>query len=123
MKRPRELVMRSAYVHPEFGYFCPSKGLRRIVRVAFAFAVIGALAGAGGVGALIADHESNLEGGVAASAEARGTDAQQDAGQPAVKAEASPIVTTEHRPFRPSSKAHSVRSDATRSSSAKSDEA
>src|SRR5215470_13425632 len=56
----RELIMRSPHLHPEFGYLCPTPGLRRMVRMALAFTVIGAVAGAGGMAALIADHETGL---------------------------------------------------------------
>jgi hypothetical protein len=108
--------MSSAYVHPEFGYFCPSPGLRRAVRIALAFSVIGALAGAGGVAALIADHDPNLDG-VALTVRA---DAEPDAAQssvvkasvvkaPVVKADASPIVGAGPDTFKPAAKSDSVK--------------
>jgi hypothetical protein len=63
-----------------------------MVKVALAFTVIGALAGAGGMAALIADHDSNLDG-VAMTAHADMHGAEQQPGAPApamVKVEATP---------------------------------
>jgi hypothetical protein len=45
--------------HPEFGYLSPSPGLRRKLRLAVVAAAFGLTAGAGGMAALIADHDSN----------------------------------------------------------------
>jgi hypothetical protein len=45
--------------HPEFGYLCPSLGLRRKLRLAVVAAVFGLTAGAGGMAVLIAGHDSN----------------------------------------------------------------
>jgi hypothetical protein len=44
--------MASAYVHPEFGCFCPTPRLRRELRIAFASIVFGIISGAVGVIAL-----------------------------------------------------------------------
>jgi hypothetical protein len=52
--------MSSAYLHPEFGYFCPSLGFRRAARIALVSAVIGMIAGATGVAALISGHAPPL---------------------------------------------------------------
>jgi hypothetical protein len=43
--------------HPEFGYFCPSPGLRRKLRIAVACIVIGVVAGASGALVLKAAHD------------------------------------------------------------------
>lgn len=43
--------------HPEFGYFCPSPGLRCKLRIAVAFIVMGVVAGASGVLVLKAAHD------------------------------------------------------------------
>jgi len=43
--------------HPEFGYFCPSPGLRRKLRIALACIVIGVVAGASGAIMLKAAHD------------------------------------------------------------------
>jgi hypothetical protein len=43
--------------HPEFGYFCPSPGLRRKLRIALACIVIGVVAGASGAIMLRAAHD------------------------------------------------------------------
>jgi hypothetical protein len=51
--------MLSAHRHPEFGYLCPSSTLRRVFQGALAFVVLGTIAGAGSVGALIADHDAD----------------------------------------------------------------
>jgi hypothetical protein len=51
----------SAHVHPEFGYLCPSRGLRRGMRITFAFAVLGTIAGINGVASLMADHDSAID--------------------------------------------------------------
>jgi hypothetical protein len=46
------------YVHPEFGYFCPTPRLRRELRIAFASILVGAISGAAGVIALSAGHRN-----------------------------------------------------------------
>jgi hypothetical protein len=43
--------------HPEFGYFCPSPGLRRKLRIAIACIVIGVVAGASGALVLKGAHD------------------------------------------------------------------
>jgi hypothetical protein len=113
--------MSSAYLHPEFGYFCPSPGLRRAVRVALAFSVIGALAGAGGVAALIADHDPNLDGVALTVRADRGPDAAQSSvvkasvvkapvvRAPVAKAEASQIAGAEQDTFKSAAKPDSVK--------------
>jgi hypothetical protein len=54
MARSQEAAMPSArYVHPEFGYFCPTPRLRRRVRVVLACMVFGAI----GVAMLRAGHD------------------------------------------------------------------
>ncbi|MCC6776389.1 MAG: hypothetical protein IT537_07085 [Hyphomicrobiales bacterium] len=62
--------MRSAHLHPEFGYLCPSPGLRRFIAAVLLFAVVGVVALGNSLGSLIADHDAGKVGAVlAASAE------------------------------------------------------
>jgi hypothetical protein len=44
--------------HPEFGYLCPSAGLRRKLRLAVAAVTFGLMAGASGMAVLVADRDS-----------------------------------------------------------------
>ena len=53
--------MSSAYLHPEFGLFCPSPGLRRGIRVVLAFTVFGSIVGANSVATLMADHDPDID--------------------------------------------------------------
>ena len=46
------------YVHPEFGFFCPTPRLRRELRIAFVCILFGAIGGALGVVALSAAHRN-----------------------------------------------------------------
>jgi hypothetical protein len=89
--------MSSAYLHPEFGYFCPSPGLRRTVRIALVSAVIGVIAGAGGVAALISEHAPTPDRVVmAAGIEASGTAKEPDLPSSSIiKADASPMARAE----------------------------
>ena len=86
--------MRSPHLHPEFGYLCPTPGLRRMVRMALAFTVIGVVAGAGGMAALIADHETSLDSAaMTAHVDPPSVDPLPGASAAAmVKAEASPLA-------------------------------
>jgi hypothetical protein len=69
----------SAHVHPEFGYLCPSRGLRRVLHVTFAFVVLGAIAGVSGVASLMADHDLNSSNiPIAARSEGSGTEPMRD---------------------------------------------
>jgi hypothetical protein len=114
--------MSSAYLHPEFGYFCPSPGLRRAVRVALAFTVIGALAGAGGVAALIADHDldgvaltvrADREPGAAQSSVVTASVVKAPVVKaPVVKAEASQIASAEQDTFKSAGKSDAFKSAA-----------
>jgi hypothetical protein len=126
--------MRSPHLHPEFGYLCPTPGLRRTVRMALVFTIIGVLAGAGGMAALIADHEPDLDSAaLTAHAEPRSLDPQPGAPVPAmVKAEASavavPAVKTERIKLdagkdagKSASKSDLAKSEATRSQVVKSE--
>lgn len=62
--------MRSAHLHPEFGYLCPSPGLRRFIAAVLLFAVVGVVGLGNSLGSLIADHDAGKVGVVlAASAE------------------------------------------------------
>jgi hypothetical protein len=89
--------MSSAYLHPEFGYFCPSPGLRRTVRIALVSAVVGVIAGAGGVAALISEHAPTPNRVViAAGIEASGTAKEPDLPSSSIiKADASPTPRAE----------------------------
>jgi hypothetical protein len=55
----------SQYVHPEFGFFCPSPGLRRWLRVAFAAAAVGGI----GLGVMATgrDGDGDIAAAVAAA--------------------------------------------------------
>jgi hypothetical protein len=55
----------SQYVHPEFGFFCPSQGLRRWLRLALATVAVGAI----GLGVMATGRDSDADSavGVAAS--------------------------------------------------------
>ena|SRR5436190_8314312 len=112
--------MRAPYLHPEFGYFCPTPGLRRVVKVALAFTVIGALAGAGGMAALIADHDSNIDGvAMTAHADMHGVAQQPGTSAPAmVKAEAPP---TRADAVKPATKTERIKLDIGKSDVAKSE--
>jgi hypothetical protein len=58
----------SQYVHPEFGFFCPSPRLRRWLRVAFAAVAVGAI----GLGVMATGRDSDADNAVAvAAADAR----------------------------------------------------
>ena len=46
------------YVHPEFGFFCPTPRLRRELRIAFVSVLFGAFGGALGVVALNVGHRN-----------------------------------------------------------------
>lgn len=62
--------MRSAHLHPEFGYLCPSPGLRRFIAAVLLFAVVGMVALGNSLGSLIADHDAGrVDAVLAASAE------------------------------------------------------
>jgi hypothetical protein len=50
------MVVSSAYLHPEFGYFCPSPKMRRRLLALLAFLVIGSIVGASGI-VWIAEHD------------------------------------------------------------------
>jgi len=122
--------MRAPYLHPEFGYFCPTPGLRRVVKVALAFTVIGALAGAGGMAALIADHDSNIDGvAMTAHADMHGVAQQPGTSAPAmVKAEAPPTRADAVKPATKTEriklgKSDVAKSEATKSEATKSDAA
>ncbi len=82
--------MFSAYVHPEFGYFCPSPGLRRVMQVAFAFTVFGLIAGANSVATLMADHDPDQDSILTA--------ARLDAAEPAPEAAPALVVKAKARP-------------------------
>jgi len=114
--------MRAPYLHPEFGYFCPAPGLRRTVKMALAFTVIGALAGAGGMAALIADHDSNLDGvSMTAHADLHGAEQQPGASAPAmVKAEATP-AQAQADTAKPAAKTERIKLDIGKSEVAKSE--
>jgi hypothetical protein len=114
--------MRAPYLHPEFGYFCPTPGLRRTVKMALAFTVIGALAGAGGMAALIADHDSNLDGvSMTAHADLHGAEQQPGASAPAmVKAEATP-AQAQADTAKPAAKTERIKLDIGKSEVAKSE--
>jgi hypothetical protein len=52
------------HVHPEFGYFCPSPGMRRVIRVVVAisaFGLIACIGSVGSIGSLMADHDAGLD--------------------------------------------------------------
>src|SRR5262245_45484690 len=58
----------SQYVHPEFGFFCPSPGLRRWLRLAVAVVAVGGLA----VGVMSTGRDSDADSTAAvAAADAR----------------------------------------------------
>src|SRR5262245_16608625 len=58
----------SQYVHPEFGFFCPSPGLRRWLRVALAAVAVGGVA----VGVMATGRDSDADSAAAvAAADAR----------------------------------------------------
>jgi hypothetical protein len=89
--------MSSAYLHPEFGYFCPSPGLRRTVRIALVSAVVGVIAGAGGVAALISEHAPTpdrvvMAAGIEASVTAKEPDLPSSS---IIKADATPMARAE----------------------------
>jgi hypothetical protein len=62
--------MRSAHLHPEFGYLCPSPGLRRVFRAILVFSVLGVIAATNSVGSLIADHDAGAVAAVLAASAA-----------------------------------------------------
>jgi hypothetical protein len=87
--------MLSAHLHPEFGLFCPSPGLRRGIWVALAFTVFGLIVGANGVATLMADHDPDIDH-VLMAARPEGSEAASQAVQaPVVKAEARSTATAE----------------------------
>jgi hypothetical protein len=112
--------MRAANLHPEFGYFCPTPGLRRMVKVALPFTVIGALVGAGGMAALIADHDSNIDGvAMTAHVETHSSD-QPGASAPAmVKAETRPAVAAPTDTSKSAAKTERIKLDTGKSDVAK----
>lgn len=116
--------MRATNLHPEFGYFCPTPSLRRMVKVALAFTVIGALAGAGGMAALIADHDFSIDGvAMAARAETHSSD-QPGASAPAmVKAEVRPAGAAPADTGRSAAKTERIKLDTGKSDVAKSEAA
>jgi hypothetical protein len=54
----------SQYVHPEFGFFCPSPGLRRWLRVALAAGAVGAIA----LGVMATGRDSDADSAAAVAA-------------------------------------------------------
>jgi hypothetical protein len=56
----------SQYVHPEFGFFCPSPGLRRWLRLALAAVAVGGI----GVGVMATGRDSDADSAAAAVAAA-----------------------------------------------------
>jgi hypothetical protein len=54
----------SQYVHPEFGFFCPSPGLRRWLRVALATGAVGAIA----LGVMATGRDSDADSAAAVAA-------------------------------------------------------
>src|SRR5262245_41654121 len=53
----------SQYVHPEFGFFCPSPGLRRWLRLLFAAVAVGGIA----VGVMATGRDSDTDSAAAAA--------------------------------------------------------
>jgi hypothetical protein len=112
--------MSSAYLHPEFGYFCPSPGLRRAVRIALVSAVIGVVAGASGA-ALISDRAPHLDHeAMTARTEALGTGQESDVSQSTViKADASPAVLAQPDAMKPDTANPVAKSDRVKPDAAK----
>jgi hypothetical protein len=118
--------MSSAYLHPEFGYFCPSPGLRRTVRIALVSAVIGVIAGAGGVAVLISEHTPTpdrvvMAAGIEASVTAKEPDLPSSS---IIKADATPMARAEpdvmkSDTLRSAAKPDGAKSDGTKSEGAK----
>src|SRR5262249_12074812 len=115
--------MRAPYLHPEFGYFCPTSGFRRTVRLALAFSVLGVLAGAGGTALLIADHESGVDSvAMMAHADAHSAEHGTD-GSATVKAEGSSVVAMPSEAAKPVVKASRMKLEVAKSEGAKSEAA
>jgi hypothetical protein len=66
-------------LHPEFGYLCPSRQVRKTVRVAFAAAVFGITVGAAGAFVLTPRHDPDLERPQTASTAGQSTFGQENA--------------------------------------------
>src|SRR3979490_2608844 len=117
----QELVMSSAYLHPEFGYFCPSLGFRRAARIALVSAVIGVIAGATGVAALVSDHAPPLDSGAIFSRrEALSTGKVPDVSRsPVVEADASPTAHPQPDTIKSDTAKSVVNSDRVKSDAAK----
>jgi hypothetical protein len=115
--------MSSAYLHPEFGYFCPSPALRRTVRIALVSAVIGVIAGAGGVAALISGHAPSPDRVVmAAGIEASGTAKEPDLPSSSIiKADAGPMARAETDVVKSDTLRSAAKPDGAKPAGAKSD--
>jgi hypothetical protein len=74
----------SQYVHPEFGFFCPSPGLRRWLRVALAAVAVGAIA----LGVMATGRDSDADSTAAVAA----ADAHAPA-EPSVPVTFTPVAT------------------------------
>jgi hypothetical protein len=113
--------MSSAYLHPEFGYFCPSLGFRRAARIALVSAVIGVIAGATGVAALISDHAPPLDSvAISSRSEALSTGKVPDVSRsPVVEADASPTAHAQPDTLKSDTAKSVVNSDRVKSDAAK----
>ena len=114
--------MLSAHLHPEFGLFCPSPGLRRGIRIALAFTVFGLIVGANSVATLMADHDPDIDH-VLMAARPEGSEAASQAVQaPVAKAEARSTAAAKPDAAKSdSAKAEPVKIDAGRWVTAKID--
>ena len=57
---PQEVAVSSAQLHPEFGYFCPSLRVRRVLWAALVLAFFGLIAGAGGIRPFVS-HDDDID--------------------------------------------------------------
>jgi len=112
--------MSSAYLHPEFGYFCPSPGLRRTVRIALVSTIIGVIAGASGVAALIAAHDPAPDTLASVRTDPRNTGNEPDVSQSSVvKADAISMPRAEPGMIRSDAVKSVAKSDGIKSDVAK----
>jgi hypothetical protein len=84
----------SAHLHPEFGWLCPSRGLRLTLRVLLALLAVGLIAAGSSVVALIADHNPNSDALVAIASPEVGPAALEAAAAPPPKLESKPSPAT-----------------------------
>jgi hypothetical protein len=96
MPSPRVFHPAAPEYHPEFGYFCPSPQLRRVLRVGVISAAVGA--GAGALALLIVMPRGNSEAAHTENAPAAVAAAGQPAAAPELPAPASSPPATVTRP-------------------------